>query len=43
MFSGGYYPTAFYKFGFVGFFDFAQSASVRVGMGLPDGPQIQLC
>ena len=31
------------KFRFVEFFDFAQSISVRVGTGLPDGPQILLC
>ena len=31
-----------YKFGFVGVFDFAQSDSVFVGTGLPDGPQITL-
>lgn len=30
------------KFGFVEFFDFAQSDSVCVGTGLPDGPQILL-
>ena len=42
MFSGGYQPTAFYKFGFVEFFDFAQFDSVLVGTGLPDGPQITL-
>ena len=33
----------FDKFGFVEFFDFAQSDSVLVEMGLPDGPQIPLC
>ena len=31
------------KFGFMEFFDFAQSDSVHVGTGLPDGPQILLC
>ena len=30
------------KFEFVEFFDFAQSDSVLVGTGLPDGPQITL-
>ena len=31
-----------HKFGFVGVFDFVQSISVCVGMGLPDHPKILL-
>ena len=36
------YLILYKKFGFVGVFDFAQSDSVLVGTGLPDGPQITL-
>ena len=36
------YLNQFCKFGFVAFFDFAQSDSESVGTGLPDGPQITL-